>query len=332
MKDIFFERNFYSDFEQSPLVLVDVGASGGLQPKWSRAARFLRVVEFEPDKDEFQRLVATGAGNMRRVLNTALYKRQGMLPFYRTRDRQWSSILKPNHRVLDKFPHSEGHDIEQVGEIEVSPLDQQLTQADIQDVDVLKLDTQGSELFILEGAQQTLSRVFTVEVEVEFVPLYEDQPLFSDVEAFLKRFGFQLFDLNSRYWKRKAGKDCGNPKGQLVCADALFLRTSESFLSMLQAGGRANSRQKLLRALSLCAFYGYIDYALELLEGSKDLLSKEQVTLLDRILKNDIPISTRIPNMRGRWRAAEFFYRLYKLFRPTRGIYSSGGRGLGNVD
>jgi len=255
-----------------------------------------------------------------------------MLPFYRTRDRQWSSILKPDCRVLDKFPDSEGHDVEQVREIEVSSLDQQLAQADIRDVDVLKLDTQGSELFILEGAQQTLSRVFAVEVEVEFVALYEDQPLFSDVEAFLKKFGFQLFDLNSRYWKRKAGKDCGNPKGQLVCADALFLRTSKSFFSVLQAEGRADSRQKLLRALSLCAFYGYIDYALELLEDGENLLSKEHSEILKRILKNDIPISSRIPNVRGRWLAAELFYRLYKLLRPTRGVYSSGGRGLGNAD
>ena len=57
--------------------------------------------------------------------------------------------------------------------------------------DFVKLDTQGTELYILKGMQHTLTRsIFSVEVEVEFIEMYQDQPLFNEVDSFMRERRF----------------------------------------------------------------------------------------------------------------------------------------------
>jgi len=56
--------------------------------------------------------------------------------------------------------------------------------------DYLKLDTQGAELLILQGAQRLLQDVMVVHTEVEFVSIYKGQPLFAEVDQFLRQQGF----------------------------------------------------------------------------------------------------------------------------------------------
>ena len=62
----------------------------------------------------------------------------------------------------------------------------------IQGCDLLKLDTQGSEAEILAHASETLKYCLIVQTEVEFVPLYEDQPLFAEVDQCLRSHGFMF--------------------------------------------------------------------------------------------------------------------------------------------
>ena len=58
--------------------------------------------------------------------------------------------------------------------------------------DLLKLDTQGSEAEMLANASETLKRCLIIQTEVEFAPLYEDQPLFADVDQILRGNGFMF--------------------------------------------------------------------------------------------------------------------------------------------
>jgi FkbM family methyltransferase len=63
-------------------------------------------------------------------------------------------------------------------------------------VDLLKLDTQGTELAILQGAQEYLGtgRISVIKTEVSFHPFYKQQCLFSDVDRFLTERGYILVD------------------------------------------------------------------------------------------------------------------------------------------
>lgn len=128
--------------------------------------------------------------------------------------------------------------------------------------DLLKLDIQGAELMVLRHAEARLRDAVVIQAEVEFLPLYKGQPLFSEVELFLRARGFVLhrfFPTVSRAVQpMMVGNDPYAGLGQLVWADAVFIRD----LTRLDA---LSDRQLLTSAALLHDAYGAYDIAFRLL-------------------------------------------------------------------
>jgi FkbM family methyltransferase len=81
----------------------------------------------------------------------------------------------------------------------------------------LKLDLEGHELAALEGAQSLLTRVEAVLTEVSFFDIHDSgRPLFSDVLAFLRDRGFDLYDISSLSGRHRDNRLC--------LGDAVFVR------------------------------------------------------------------------------------------------------------
>jgi FkbM family methyltransferase len=57
-------------------------------------------------------------------------------------------------------------------------------------IDFIHMDVQGAELMVLIGAEELISKIKMIWLEVENVELYKDQPLKQDVEKFMKSKGF----------------------------------------------------------------------------------------------------------------------------------------------
>jgi len=85
-----------------------------------------------------------------------------------------------------------------------------------QEIDLIKLDLQGYELEALKGCGDLLQKTKIVLTEVEFVPIYKGQPLFADIDIFMRNADFRLFNLY--YLSSVQG-------GQLAFADAVYLNT-----------------------------------------------------------------------------------------------------------
>lgn len=334
--EIFIEPTFSEYYRKYPLVLVDVGASGGLEPNWQSAEKYLQIIGFEPDEREFSNLEKTANNNVKYVkyLNTGLYKEKTSLDFYLTKKQQTSSIFKPNREFLDKFPEAERFDIVGSAKIETDTLDHQFKINNIEGADFIKIDTQGSELFILQGATETIRNyVFGLEVEVEFVELYQNQPLFADVDSFIRKEGFQLFDIQGGYWKRTIGKDYGKKRGQLIFGNALYLRKSEAFNEVIdKIQDNIAKKSKALKAISICVLYGYYDYALEVLDITSNLFDKTERQTVEEMIKRNVRYENKIiPNFKGKGRIANVFYFLWELLRLTHNGWATVDRKLGNL-
>lgn len=63
--------------------------------------------------------------------------------------------------------------------------------------DILWIDVQGAELLVLKGASQILNKVSLIYLEVSrWRPLYVEGAIFTDIETYLKKFGFYTIQLS----------------------------------------------------------------------------------------------------------------------------------------
>lgn len=256
------------------LGVVDVGARGGIAPVFLDAAPLLHVVGCEPDPAACRPLAAAlGRPHPFRsltVLPYALGASDGERPLTVCRSGGSSSFYAPNRRFLDRFPEASRFDCVGTTVVAVRTLDRVIHGEGrrlLPAVDFLKVDAQGAELEILQGAQQVLrEEVLGVEVEVEFTPQYTDQPLFRDVDAYLAARGFTLFKLRRLEWVRRGFTQTPHlTAGQLVLGDALYLKDPLNQAGPPPAAATARQTEALIL---LATLYDLHDFALELCTAS----------------------------------------------------------------
>jgi FkbM family methyltransferase len=256
--------------KNNPLVIVDVGASGGIHERWRKLGSNVKAILFEPDRNEFEKLVETQSKNSV-VINSALAEGSESVKYHLCKKQQVSSTYIPNKLVLDKYEDSDRFEIEKTITLEADSMNNLLLNANIGEIDFMKIDTQGSELDIIKGASNFYENLVGLEVEVEFLELYRGQPLFSEVNSFIESKGFTLIDLKRYFWKRSAKKYSSN-KGQLIFADALYLKEPEDIIAL-----DGLNEEKIVRTTFIYMAYGYDDFAETLLDLSlqANLLSQE---------------------------------------------------------
>jgi len=312
-----YPSKFEDLYQSHPLTLIDVGASGGISSLWTPHRRYLRIIGFEPDSRAFEAL-RIQQDRLIRFFNIGLHRHKSDISFYLTRRQQCSSCFVPNRSLLDRFNNPERLDIIEKNKISCASLDEVLPEANLTDVDFIKLDTQGSELAILEGSASVLAdSVFGLEIEVSFAELYNGQPLFADVDSFVRQKGFDLIDLCTMSWKHSVGRSLGFAKGRVMWADTLYFRQPKIMRKILKNMDETLALSKLLRALSVCQLYGFFDYAIELLDiAASDMLSKEDISYLQNHLNDQTPIFSRIPNFPGRKWLASRLIQMSKWITP----------------
>lgn len=177
-----------------PLTLVDAGCRWGVPEPWLEAGSGLRIFAFDADAAECARLQPTAPLNVTYV-PTALGNRSGPAQLYLTADPACSSLYPPSQTALRRFPElsileSSGH-----VDVELKTLESWAAEQAVPRIDVLKLDVQGAELDILIGMGALLDGLRIAEIEVAFNPIYENQPLFADVDRYLRNTGLELWRL-----------------------------------------------------------------------------------------------------------------------------------------
>lgn len=205
--------------------LLDIGAAGEIQPRWRPFIQFLNYFGFEPDERSRNKIKNNNEKfKTYKILPYALGSETKTLNFNLCKKPQVSSLYEPNMHFLSRFLDAERFDIVKKTSINCVPLDS----IDLPKVNFIKIDVQGAGENVLKGASTCLSSALGLEVEVEFLELYKDQPLFGDICKTLSEHDLEFIDfVNLCRWERTAH----NGYGQCVFGDALFLRSPESMIN-----------------------------------------------------------------------------------------------------
>ena len=137
-----------------------------------------------------------------------------------------TSLLEPDPGVLDLY-----HGFPDWGRVTGTTQIDTVRLDDLPEtagMDLLKIDIQGGELMVFQSATGRLAETLVIQTEVEFLPMYRNQPLFSDVERFLRRQGFvfhRFIDMNSRVVRPMLVRgDIYASLSQHLYADAIFVK------------------------------------------------------------------------------------------------------------
>jgi FkbM family methyltransferase len=199
-------------------------------------------------------------------------------------DREFTSFYQPTGMI--DYCWSEATVAAKTLEIEGITLDDATSDPAVPPPDVLTLDTQGSELEILGGAARLLSQhVLAVVTEVEFQPMYKDQPLFGEVCSFLTGQGFYFvgFARLGPGMMPHRGPSGLRAEGFLAYGDAIFLRRESLVTSQRQ-------RAKLA---FLAVLLKQLEYGLKCLDGLAPIA--EPATIYQRFINELIPAVERHP-------------------------------------
>ena len=216
------------------LIIVDIGAADmadGIPPSYQKLIdlEIAKIIGFEPNQDACDDLNKRSEKNS---LYLPYFIGNGEnATFYETNWAPTSSLFKPNSKLLEKFHNlNDLTTVVKEHQVETYRLDDI---SEVNHADFIKMDVQGSELNVLKNGINLLNTSVIAQIEVEFVEMYKDQPLFADIDSFMRSKGFQFHCFDGGISEQLSGRpfkplminnDPNKPFNQTLWADAFYVK------------------------------------------------------------------------------------------------------------
>jgi FkbM family methyltransferase len=198
-------------------LVLDVGANVGQFASGLRRSGYRgRMLSFEPLAQAHARLLdaARDDPDWEIAPRIAIGEQEGEIELHVSGNSVSSSVLEMLGTHSDSAPASRYVASERV---RIGTLDDMARDAlGPGVVPFLKIDTQGYEDKVLNGARDTLARVRGVQLELSFVPLYEGQQLAGPLMERLHALGFVEWAIRPGF--------CDPVSGRMLQVDAVLFR------------------------------------------------------------------------------------------------------------
>jgi FkbM family methyltransferase len=196
--------------------IIDVGANSGQYALGIRKTGFKGdILSFEPVEHVFNKLKKRANKDSKwKVHNLALGNKQEELEINVSKNTYSSSILNMMPEHLKNAPEALYLEKEI---IKVDTLDNMFKSlVSSNDVVLLKLDVQGFEKNVLEGAKESLKSITGVQIEMSVIEMYEGELTYLEMINYLSALGFSLYSLENGFFNTETG--------QLLQVDGVFFR------------------------------------------------------------------------------------------------------------
>ena len=244
-------RKFYYDFDgnesirkilklakrsPSDLTIIDVGANIGQSvDRFREISDTAKIISFEPNPEAFALLKLKkshdknlecynfGIGSIDGILKFNLQPDSGSSSFKKLNVN--SNAFKSSNTKEAKKNHNtttlkKKIDFNTEINIEVKSLNSVFKNNIPEQIDILKIDTQGYEEEVLRGASNILQNTLIIETEIIFANHYVNQATFKGIEEILSSYGFYLWDIPY------IGKFPDEAVNRVNFIDALFVNKS----------------------------------------------------------------------------------------------------------
>ncbi len=196
--------------------IIDIGANEGQYARNMRKLGFNGdISSFEPLSNVFKKLKENSSGdNKWHVYNLALGDKDEQQEINVSKNTVSSSFLEMLPEHIKQEPDSV---VVSKQKISVKRTDAIWKEYDFSSFEVfLKLDVQGYEKKVLEGAIESLKRIRLIQLEMALIPLYEGEVLLADMIQYMETLGFNLYNLIAGFSNFETG--------QLFQVDGIFTR------------------------------------------------------------------------------------------------------------
>lgn len=231
---------FYENFSLSEKIQVmDVGAAAIAEtPSYLKlvTAGSAHIHAFEGDARQLQGMRKAFGSNVS-IYQEFLFDGNQASLYLATPASGMTSLFKPNPSALNFFNgFQEFGRIEEVRKVKTTRLDDIL---ELPLLDFIKMDIQGAELTVLKNGINKILNCLAIQLEVSWIPLYEGQPSFGEVDMWMRAQGFVPHSLvDVKRWSITPTIFKGNfrsPGNQLLESDILYIRNPHYYHSLTES-------------------------------------------------------------------------------------------------
>ena len=276
----------FSFLLKDPIILIDVGSTGGIEQHFKEIEELLHVITFDPDP----RATTIKTKGKFENFKIGLWSKKDQKNLYLTKFPQASTIYKLNDKILSSFLNYPCH--KKIGEekLEVDSMENILSSTIYPHF--IKVDAEGADLEILKGAERYLSTsCLGVQIEVSFINRHENAPYFSDTDQYLRKYDFCLMTIEAEKWIRKNNIFSCASNPQLIWGNAIYMLSIETFIDRVSLFTEKKREILLTKFIIILLIHRFHDYAYEVCEkmAQKNLISETFFIKSKQFIKKSIP-------------------------------------------
>ena len=176
--------------------VLDVGAyHGDFVAEILAANNKINVHVFEPFGASFKLIGKRFKDHSNVTVNhAAVSDMAGLASLHVNSFKETNSLLESSNvnEAIDSLTKKESTE-----QVAVISLDEYCREKDIHTIDLVKIDTQGNSYNVLKGMEKMLleKKVAYLYVEAEFVEIYRNEKLFSEIEMLMRSYGYGIVNI-----------------------------------------------------------------------------------------------------------------------------------------